>query len=189
VIKSAVYVFGLVVCFMVVCASYTVAVAGDDFDFEKFQNSLKNIKKTDMKYSNIVINRIAISNNSEIDKEDKPKEFTATTEAALSGILEESNLFDSVSIGKVPSNAKSSLVVKAELTEFRKVSTRKRMLLGWMAGHSNMELKASLIDAETGNVIVETTVGDSAMVEDSGVARNVGEKLAELVVKHSTIKK
>ncbi len=189
-IKIIENLFRLACCFVVLFASYSVAVAGDDFDFEDFQHSLKNIKKSDIKYNNIVINRFSISKSpDEIDIKDKPKEFTATTEAALLGILEDSNLFDSVSLGKTPNSPKSTLVVKAELTKFRKVSARTRRLLGFMAGHSYMELKTTLIDAETGKVIIETTVEDDTGLDDNDIARSVGEKLSGFVVKHTTISK
>ncbi len=178
-------IMSLLVCGMLFFAGVSVASAGDDFDFEKFQNQIKTLKNTDMKYKNIVVNRITISNNPEIDKDDKPKEFTSTTEAALTGLLEDSKLFDSVTLGKAADKAPSTLIVKAELTEFRMVSTVKRMFLGLMAGHSNMELKVALIDAATGKAISESSVGDSAMLADSGVARNVGEKMFALVVNNS----
>jgi hypothetical protein len=62
------------------------------------------------------------------------------------------------------------------------------MFLGLMAGHSNMQLKVSLIDSASGKTVAESEVGDSAMMADSGVARNVGERLAELVIKQSVTK-
>ena len=58
-----------------------------------------------------------------------------------------------------------------------------------MAGPTNMELKATLIDAASGKVISESKVGDSAMMADSGVARNVGERLSELVITTCLAKK
>lgn len=187
--KSSKSIMSLFVCCIFLFAGLSVASAEDEFNFEKLQEQMKTMKKADMKYKNVVINRVTISNNPEIDKDDNPKEFTSTTEAAVSGILEDSNLFDSVTLGKTPEKAESTLIVKAELTEFRIVSTVKRMFLGLMAGHSNMELKATLIDAASGKVISESKVGDSAMMADSGVARNVGERLSELVIKTSLAKK
>jgi hypothetical protein len=181
-------IMSLLVCGIILFAGLSIATA-EDFNFEKFQEQIKNLKKADMKYKNIVVNRITISSNPEINKDDNPKEFTSTTEAALTGLLEDSNLFDSVTLGKAPNNAASTLIVKAELTDFRVVSTAKRIFLGIMAGHSNMELKATLIDAAVGNVITESAVGDSAMMADSGVARNVGERLFALVINNCIDKK
>ena len=181
-------IISLFVCCIFLFAGLSVASAEDEFNFEKVQEHMKTLKKTDMKYKNVVITRITISNNPEIDKDDNPKEFTSTTEAAVLSILEDANLFDSVTLGKAPEKAKSTLIVKADLIEFRKVSTVKRMFLGLMAGHSNMELKTTLIDAASGKIISESTVGDSAMMADSGVARNVGERLSDLVIKASLAK-
>src|SRR6266496_1503730 len=98
-------IMSLFVCCIFLFVGLSIAEAEDEFNFEKLQEQMKTMKKADMKYKNIVITRIAISNNPEINKDDNPKEFTSTTEAAVSGILDDSNLFDSVTLGKAPEKA------------------------------------------------------------------------------------
>ena len=56
-------IVGLLACCICLFAGLSIASAGDEFNFEKLQEQMKTMKKTDMKYKNIVVNRITISNN------------------------------------------------------------------------------------------------------------------------------
>ena len=192
--KTVAMVLGVVFCSFIF-ASLSFA---EGFDFEEFQKYLKTLTKADMKYKSVIIDKFSISDSDKVDREHEPEQMLKMAEVTLVDILTKSNLFDSVLIRANQPNPDSAIIVKAELTDLRVVSSTKRLFLGALAGNSGMEIKGALVKAAGSKVVNEFNVRDEANAfsgawtmggSDRNIAVNVAEQMAAVVVKNSLVER
>ena len=179
-------------------ASWSSTVLAEDFDFEKFKTYMATLKKSDMKYSKVIIDKFTIADTDKVDRDHNPDEMLKMAEVTAAEILEKSKLFDSVNLrGEKKDLNETALILNAQLVDLRVVSTTKRLFLGAFAGSSGMEIKASLVDGKAQQV-AEKNVRDEANAfsgawtvgaSDRNISINVGEQLAAFVIENAQTKK
>ena len=115
--------------------------------------------------------------------EDISKQITYMEERTVKK-LNGTKLFQEVAVGDCKVNCDGTLMVKADITDIKKVSEGARFFLGMFAGSAWIKAKVSLIEASTARVIGTYDVeGNSGSSGFSGGTNSAVNKAVDEIIK------
>lgn len=125
--------------------------------------SVETLGRSDLKFTAVVVVPFTVLPSG--TKEADPTRPLAKAQETCVALLVKSGLFDSVIEGDPVDTSDATLVVHAQLTGLRFVTAGKHQWLGGLAGKSEMKMRVSLTDLQSGAVVATTEV-----VQDEGTA-------------------
>ncbi len=144
------------------------------------------LTRADMRYQAVRVEPFTVSANGV--KEKDPQAYLRKAQDTCVRVLIRSGLFDAVAEGPAEDVSDPTLVVRAELTALRIVGSGEQQWLGTFVGHSEMKVRLTLADAQTGKVLrivkveqdEETAVGPWSLgATDRSLPAEVGTRIAE----------
>jgi hypothetical protein len=151
------------------------------------------LTRSDMRYPAVRVEPFTISPKGV--KEKNARAYLQKAEDTCVRVLTRSGLFDAVTSGPDEDTSDPALVVQAELTALRIVSSGDQKWLGTFAGRSVMKVRVTLTDARTGKLLrtvqveqdEETAAGPwSFGATDRSLPAEVGTRIAEVAAGNAT---
>jgi hypothetical protein len=151
------------------------------------------LTRDDMRYQAVRVEPFTISTKGV--KEKDPEAYLRKAQETCVRVLTRSGLFDAVTAGPAEDASDPALVVRAELTALKIVSSGDQKWLGTFAGRSVMKVRVTLTDAQSGKQLrtvqveqdEETAAGPwSFGATDRSLPAEVGTRIAEVAAANAT---